>query len=138
MNNMSPLPRCWMIGFRRQERPHTTTHPPPYQLVSRRPGTGILLALPGAIRSRQVAHIGTYALAERVDEGAHIAGYALPGSGESLAGARAECRFPDAATRVDKAAGVSLCAVSLDGENRSSSSGGRGDMLFTHALLSGR
>jgi hypothetical protein len=27
--------------------------------------------------SRQVAHIGTYALAERVDEGAHIAGYAL-------------------------------------------------------------
>ena len=25
----------------------------------------------------QVAHIGTYALAEKVDEGAHIAGYAL-------------------------------------------------------------
>ena len=25
----------------------------------------------------QLAHIGTYALAERVDEGAHIAGYAL-------------------------------------------------------------
>ncbi len=28
--------------------------------------------------TRGVAHIGTYALAERVDEGAHIAGYALP------------------------------------------------------------
>ncbi len=25
------------------------------------------------------AHIGTYALADRVDEGAHIAGYALAG-----------------------------------------------------------
>ncbi len=30
------------------------------------------------------AHIGTYALAERVDEGAHIAGYALLDFGESL------------------------------------------------------
>ena len=51
-----PCPRCWMIGFRRLGRPHTTTHPPRYQLVSRRPGTGILLALPGAIRHFQVAH----------------------------------------------------------------------------------
>jgi len=30
------------------------------------------------------AHIGTYALAERGDEGAHIAGYALPECRESL------------------------------------------------------
>jgi hypothetical protein len=29
----------------------------------------------------QVAHIGTYALAERLDEVAHIAGYALAGVG---------------------------------------------------------
>ena len=27
------------------------------------------------------AHIGTYPLADRVDEGAHIAGYALAGAG---------------------------------------------------------
>ena len=32
----------------------------------------------------QVAHIGTYALAEIVDEGAHIAGYALPEIGPRL------------------------------------------------------
>ncbi|MFB3112257.1 MAG: hypothetical protein ACE10G_09510, partial [Gemmatimonadales bacterium] len=28
--------------------------------------------------AEQAAHIGTYALAEKVPEGAHIAGYALP------------------------------------------------------------
>ena len=33
------------------------------------------------MRRPQLAHIGTYALAARVDEGAHIAGYALPAGG---------------------------------------------------------
>jgi len=39
---------------------------------------------------------------------AHIAGYALPGSGESLPGARAECRFPDADFEVNGAANVEV------------------------------
>ena len=57
MNNMSPLPRWRMIGFLPSGE---TAHPPPHQLVSRRPGTGILLALPGAIRHFQVAHNRQY------------------------------------------------------------------------------
>ena len=43
---------------------------------------GLVPYTPGGYQGKsvciQVAHNGTYALAERVDEGAHIAGYALP------------------------------------------------------------
>ncbi len=39
------------------------------------------LAIEAVARLGLPAHIGTYALAVRVDEGAHIAGYALPVSG---------------------------------------------------------
>jgi hypothetical protein len=54
----------------------------------------------GCTGTKRAAHIGTYALAVRVDEGAHIAGYALPVIRvlspwrEQNAGSRAPWRTP--------------------------------------------
>jgi hypothetical protein len=46
--------------------------------------------------SREVAHIGTYALAESLDQGAHIAGYALAAVGLGGLGSRGSLQRPAA------------------------------------------
>ncbi len=54
-------------------------------------GTNTDQSIPGDNAPSRTAHNGTYALPERVDEGAHIAGYALAGLSSGAALLRVMC-----------------------------------------------